>query len=511
MKKRKFIVSAFILTVSMFMNVGCQKAPESEIVVHKDMDKMIDEAAKSDENRVDVEDIKAEEEKRTENYQTDISNESLGVTVHVDAEVDVPETDRLSVFRVKKRDFTEADVETVKNYLIGDEPMYDACAASVKTKAEFEESIAIARQAIEDVKASPYYEPGNEKEYEDYLTQLQKEYENAPDSRDFTKYPSDLKFKSVPEMANGNEFQDFWEWQDSLSSRDVLYNVTGDGKTLFYAQNNTDFGNKIKYVRVASNDDDVINSFDYALYVLDGVRPSTTIMGFMENGILTHGYDVDGRFKKIKDITADLSLEDAKKQAEDFLSAVGLDNFEFYEGDKYSVVCEPVCHYYQESYILKYYRNIDGVFFNQASGGKFMQSGNGDTFRKQSWGAEVVELYVNDAGIVDMSWNEPIEITETVVENSSLKPFSEIKETFEQMMPIVAATDDDRTPTVNIDRVSLSYSRISEKDDFESGLVVPVWSFYGTKSDFAFETPEYGVQMSINAIDGSVIDSALGY
>lgn len=511
MKKTKLIVSALVLTTSMLMSVGCQKAPESEIVVHKDMDKMIEDAARTDENRVDVEDIKAEEENRTENYKADISNESLGVTVHVDAEVEVPETDRLSVFRVKKRDFTEADVETVKNYLIGDEPMYDACAADVRTKNIIEQEIASLRQEFDNLKAEHPNSPALV-DYPQMFEELQQEYENAPDSLNLTQYPSDMHFKYVPDMANGNEFLDFWEWQNTLSGRDVVFNITGDGKTLFYAQNNIDHGNKMNYLRVASNDSDVLKSISSNLTVICGVMPFTTNFNFISNGILTHGYLIDS-FKKIPDITANLSLDEAKKQAEDFLSAVGIDDFAFYEGDKYSVLCQAVLPYYQESYILKYYRNIDGVFFNQTSGGKFIQSGNGESFRKQFWGEESVEIYVNDAGIVNMSWNEPIEITETVVENSSMKPFSEIKETFEQMMPIVAATYDDRTPVINIDKVSLSYSRISEKDDFESGLVIPVWSFYGTNSEITNDKyePVYQVQMSINAIDGSVIDSALGY
>ena len=59
--------------------------------------------------------------------------------------------------------------------------------------------------------------------------------------------------------------------------------------------------------------------------------------------------------------------------------------------------------------------------------------------------------------------------------------------------------------------MTLSYSRISEKDRFDSGLIVPVWGFIGECKNGTYLEKQRGVQMAINAIDGSVIDSALGY
>ena len=52
--------------------------------------------------------------------------------------------------------------------------------------------------------------------------------------------------------------------------------------------------------------------------------------------------------------------------------------------------------------------------------------------------------------------------------------------------------------------------RISEADSYDTGLLVPVWDFQGKVTD------EYGSEfagsvMTINAIDGSIIDRSLGY
>ena len=129
------------------------------------------------------------------------------------------------------------------------------------------------------------------------------------------------------------------------------------------------------------------------------------------------------------------------------------------------------------------------------------------------WPGESIEIRINDRGIVGFQYNAPLEITETVVEGTSLKTFDEVKGTFEQMLPMLLAEEDFEV-TAKVDRVRLSYSRISEKDSFDTGLVVPVWSFEGETQAYFNGYPMYdrkGTLMAINAIDGSVIDADLGY
>ncbi len=57
----------------------------------------------------------------------------------------------------------------------------------------------------------------------------------------------------------------------------------------------------------------------------------------------------------------------------------------------------------------------------------------------------------------------------------------------------------------------LGYSRISEADSFDTGLLVPVWDFMGTVTNEAYGEEEYRSVLTINAVDGSIIDRALGY
>lgn len=73
--------------------------------------------------------------------------------------------------------------------------------------------------------------------------------------------------------------------------------------------------------------------------------------------------------------------------------------------------------------------------------------------------------------------------------------------------------------TYHIRKIALGYSRIYNPNaDNDTGLLVPVWDFFG---GFDFEAEGYSgknsgefstqSQMTINAIDGTVIDREMGY
>ena len=55
--------------------------------------------------------------------------------------------------------------------------------------------------------------------------------------------------------------------------------------------------------------------------------------------------------------------------------------------------------------------------------------------------------------------------------------------------------------------------RISEENSFDTGLLVPVWEFLGTKeSNYEkSDSSEEKNLLTINGIDGTVIDVQLGY
>ena len=506
--KFKIITSLLTVSVTLFCT-ACQENPDTEIVVHKDMDKMISEAQATDESKVDIEEMK-----QFDSYVAEFSDESLGVSVKANAEVDIPQTDKLSVFRVKTREFSQEDIDTVKNALFGDEQFYDSVKASIETKRDIEDEIAGLRQIIKEIE-----EAGNDpsEEYERIISELEEEYVNAPDSVNIEDYPSDGKLISVSEMYNANPNDDYWSWQHDLNpDGEVLSTISADNRKTFYVQNNADYGCKITYDSSPVDYEKNMAIGGGVVVGLDSLTPDAS-PGAPENYV-SHGFAVydNGGVEPVPDNEVTITQEEAEAKAEEFLSQIGVEDFSMYEGGLYNECLEMNANYYRACYILRYCRDIEGCLLMQESGVKHQEGWESeDNYNKQFWPAETIEFHITDAGIVAFTWNAPLEIIETVVDNSSLKTFDEVKSTFEKMITVTKAIEDEGVETeIDIDRVTLSYSRISEKDSFDTGLIVPVWAFRGSDTMLYDGYPTdtyYEVQMCINAIDGSVIDAALGY
>lgn len=102
----------------------------------------------------------------------------------------------------------------------------------------------------------------------------------------------------------------------------------------------------------------------------------------------------------------------------------------------------------------------------------------------ETWAYENLYFYVNADGIDSMTYCNPYTIGETKTENLSLLPFSEIMNINEKMM-IVTNADNltyENSRVFNIDRIVLGYARIYEPStDAHTGLLVPVWDFFGSR------------------------------
>ena len=488
---------------------GCAENPDSGIVVHKDMDKVIGEAQQTGESKADIGDLQ-----QYDSYTADIKNDSLQVSIHADAQVDIPQPDKFSIFRVRQNEFTDADIEPFRAYFFGDAELYDGAALSQQTKADLEPQIASARAALDEVSAGV---PKNENEKHDravylqetqqHLDNLQAQYDAA--SAEAPKIRTDGKLQNAAEKLASGENPTYWKWENDLGCKEIADMRTADNHAALCVQNNPNFGNSIVY-----SASPVGTEF---MSVLGGGHT-------LEQAQVTAGSELpvlgapnpDAALTPIPGDSAELSQEDAQKLAEAFLHTIGLDDFACSNGGKYRVWLDlrlNDAEYMRTCYVLQYERCIDSVMLDQNSGMKFDESLKGDSYRKQQWPGEMIEFQINDAGIVGFCWNAALDITETVVEQAALNPFSEICDTFEKIMPMIAAPSETAVfPTeINIDRVSLSYSRISEKDSFDTGLIVPVWGFLGSRKSDNYKETMTGVQLAVNAIDGSVIDSALGY
>lgn len=514
MKQSKHTAAALLAALLL---TGCAENPGTDLIAHKDIENLISEAQQTDERKADLAELT-----ESEHYTADFENESLHVKVHANAAVDVPQTEQLSMYRVSQRRFTQEDCDRVRSFLMGNAPLTDCTKLiQMQTKAEIEEILSDLREAVAEEQARLESDPdyaanigttGDElrAEWQRSIDKWQAKYEAAADSIDYASIPHDGRLaKNADLIAQEADKNGFWHsYCRHMEDGDTLWACTQDETAMLHVQNSDAFSNVMWYSAAP-------NGFQNTGTYMIELRPLDELSQGEEEA------------EPLPGETAELSRADAEQKAAEFLKAVGAEDFICCEGErltaaetltvqKHSDFREKEHTYARTYWVLRYYRTISGAPLEQSSGTKkTTDSDKSDEFREKIWPAEVIELRINDSGIVQMSWNAPLEITETVVENAAMKPFSEITDAFERMLPMTAAEAELNTE-ISIESVSLSYSRISEKDDFDTGMIVPVWAFRGTRKvtgeDYFDQHLSFtGVQLALNAIDGSVINAELGY
>jgi hypothetical protein len=156
----------------------------------------------------------------------------------------------------------------------------------------------------------------------------------------------------------------------------------------------------------------------------------------------------------------------------------------------------------------------------------------------RKWLHESLTINFSSLGIVRLLWQSPYRVTEVLTDDSNLISFEKAKDIFETMYRIKysgwlhdmidGARNQGAETTIKhegeVTEVRLSMRRITEQNNIERGLLVPVWDFYGSVRSYATVvatnetwlasshpwTPGEPI-MTINAIDGTIIDLAKGY
>jgi hypothetical protein len=173
---------------------------------------------------------------------------------------------------------------------------------------------------------------------------------------------------------------------------------------------------------------------------------------------------------------------------------------------------------FQWAYKIKYARSYGGVPITITN-----DDGTGVADEEQyaePWEYEKLELIVDETGIIGFLYKSPYEIVESVTENAKLLSFQDIQSVLSMMLPAnyawIDKSGDIASAIVNISEIQFGLARITEPNTRDQGLLVPVWDFWGSvsitneKGDTNLFT-KYDSLLTINAVDGSVIDRTEGY
>ena len=110
--------------------------------------------------------------------------------------------------------------------------------------------------------------------------------------------------------------------------------------------------------------------------------------------------------------------------------------------------------------------------------------------------------------------------------NVTILPFNKIQNIFRNQAANMLKWSEDMESAnkreIMVRSVELSYMRVSIKNRRDEYMLIPVWDFYGLQYDASDNGPTPVITppgrlelvnsiMTINAIDGSIIDRNLGY
>ena len=208
-----------------------------------------------------------------------------------------------------------------------------------------------------------------------------------------------------------------------------------------------------------------------------------------------------------------ISAEEAVSIADKVLEKLGIEGWALYSSDNNSNEDEG-----KDSHMLIYTPAYGDVPVIQGPG---VDVKSEDIYASNYYYSSLrIDIY--NGLICGVEWISPLEEVKTESSDVETLPFEKVCEAFRNQMKSKYTRDkviDPADPTfqnkeadieVNITHITQGLFRIKEKDNKEEFLIVPVWCFTGEIMVNGDNWGEAEFAM-INAVDGSTIDTFLGY
>lgn len=495
--KRAFIISiAVLLLLSM---AACQATPDKNIIVGKSLDEMIDKATQTppaEETQMQGGTI-AEKLGAKDTYTAELVDAKGKVNIHVNADVQIPDAAGVSVQRVGRGAFTQDQVDVVMDMLMKGEAF--SGDDFKPSKSEIQQKILEVQAAKNQ--ASPDTSNGGKKigraDWDAYLTDLQEQLETAPDTSERIPSTGQLEPMTMEtDYSTGEKLYALAQSDEGGYESLGVYNYDESANFLEYTSEKNNFTKNMGYF-------------------------------WTKEAVEQNSYTGIESIESIPDVT--ITLEQAKAQAEALISALGVENLTCYSADKmYGGSFDMTVD--QSEYInprkcvwfLRYTRSVDNVPTTYTVWDCIKVE---EDTQSAPWAYEDMTFAIDDTGIVGFNWRSPYAVADTVTENSNLISFDEVTDVFETMSLVVNAWDGIAAYNPNltavditVDHIEFGLTRITEENKRDSGLLVPAWDFFGTLTqihEVDGETKKYDDGpipiLTINAIDGSIINRSLGY
>ena len=504
--KIKRITSLLLAVLFCVSLCGCQPTPDKPVVQSKGDGEL--------EDKISQPALPEQAYSAPETFKSSFETKDGTVTVNIDANVVVPDTLKIPVARIEKRVLTEEWTRDILMRLSVDGKLYDYQDELTYTKPQIEGYIQDLMDFIEELHESPDFADHTEAEIQaeterinEQIQEWQALYKTAPE--EFTASEIDVRF------------------EDPVSGPPALFacETAVEGGMAWFMFNKTlyDEGGSVEMF---------VNT------------PST-------GWVYEQSYDLDN----MNGITA--TPDEAVEIGKRFIEKMGESGFEAsLVTAGYMNVGEGNSDNDPQCYDIFFTRSVEGVKtsyhtdkyfgsqapasttqFNGLDGAADIPSDFTDPDTNQYapfWPQEYIELFITDQGVFKMHWEMPSMQTDVVNENVELLPFDEIQRIFEQQMGVSGSFTGSYTGgniirrDITITRIELGMTQIREKNTYAGLIMVPTWNFYGYETYTCEEQVEQGYDldennqfvndelfghsfMTINAVDGSIVNWELGY
>ena len=140
----KKLITIFLTLFMLLSAAACQPMPEQAVVVKKDMERMIEQAAQPS-NGAAIDEVGIPEGRYT------FSAEGLNgrLRINVDAEIEAPAAQAMPIVRVEQGGFSQELVTKIFNYLFAGKTAYES-GDNIIAKADAEKFLLEAKQRLEN-------------------------------------------------------------------------------------------------------------------------------------------------------------------------------------------------------------------------------------------------------------------------------------------------------------------------------------------------------------------------
>ncbi len=500
MKKKKLVICGLIVAMLAGTATGCggdgvQTDEQIVIPMDEDSDDSSEQDVQTDEGMAGEEQSQIGEEEKgaiaqqvqaPEHFSAELTGEHIHVKV--DAEVAIPNAEGFKTYKVASRTFEQGDYASVSKVLLNGEELWD------------------------------------------------RDYEAMEESHGFTAGEINEKITQIREQQNGEPGSNLYieeekgrSYDEAIASWEELLEEAPEEPVLVEVPAVVPDGERIENQEVSQallNGYATVEGKDYFVYLDNSVNEAWKWINFQI--VKAHQPFYAAYLTVEEQQMVDLSEEEIREKAEGQMDAMGFSDFNV-AGEEYYIsydrksssntLDKDTLNADDIGYGLHFTRTLEGIPVTYTSDDALAV---GDD--EICWPYEGMDLVYDKEGLVNFEWKNPYQVEKTSDEYLFLLPFSEIQTVFEEMM--VKKYEDYFEQVLGegmdqidfeIKEIRLGYMRIRKVGDATEGTMVPVWDFFGSETfqygDGEVYTDEnpYNSLLTINALDGTIIDRELGY